>query len=175
MPTTTPNYGFRIPNADGEDFQTPEDIRVPVTQIDTRIKNVYDKIAGVASDLDDLDEGGWKKGTVTSSGTATSFYPNPGDYSIQSVYYKMQLDMVYIIAYLTRTGPTVPAGNIVNNSMFFVPKSLAPARTNGSLGTSGSGPWFNAFASSDRGIYMATLAQNLAKGLQISVSGSWMR
>lgn len=39
MADTTPNYGFPIPEADGTDYIVPADIRTPVTQIDTELKN----------------------------------------------------------------------------------------------------------------------------------------
>lgn len=38
MPDTTPNYGWRIPKADGTDLIVPDDVRVPVTSIDTQMK-----------------------------------------------------------------------------------------------------------------------------------------
>lgn len=38
MPNTTVNYGFRIPLENGDDYIIPDDIRLPVTDIDTIIK-----------------------------------------------------------------------------------------------------------------------------------------
>jgi hypothetical protein len=39
MPDLTPNYAFRIPKSDGTDFIVPDDVRVPVTSIDSTIKS----------------------------------------------------------------------------------------------------------------------------------------
>jgi hypothetical protein len=39
MPGVTPFYGWRIPNADGTDFIIPDDVRLPVTSIDSALKN----------------------------------------------------------------------------------------------------------------------------------------
>lgn len=44
MPDTTFNYGFRIPSLDGHDYQVPDDVRVPVTSIDARIKILSDAL-----------------------------------------------------------------------------------------------------------------------------------
>lgn len=38
MPDTTPNYGWRIPKADGTDYIIPDDVRLPVGSIDTQMK-----------------------------------------------------------------------------------------------------------------------------------------
>lgn len=38
MPDTTPNYGWRIPRADGTDLIVPDDVRVPIGSIDSQMK-----------------------------------------------------------------------------------------------------------------------------------------
>lgn len=45
MPQNTVNYGFRIPLADGSDNIVPDDLRLPITAIDTAIKARADAIA----------------------------------------------------------------------------------------------------------------------------------
>lgn len=47
MPGTTVNYGFRIPLLDGSDYQAPDDIRVPITSIDTALKTTNDAALAV--------------------------------------------------------------------------------------------------------------------------------
>lgn len=44
MPQNTVNYGFRIPLADGSDNIVPDDLRLPITAIDTAIKARADAI-----------------------------------------------------------------------------------------------------------------------------------
>jgi hypothetical protein len=45
MTQNTVNYGFRIPNADGSDNIVPDDLRLPITAIDTKIKDRANEIA----------------------------------------------------------------------------------------------------------------------------------
>ena len=40
MPDTTVNYGFRIPKADGSDYQNEDDLRVPFIAIDAQLKTM---------------------------------------------------------------------------------------------------------------------------------------
>lgn len=45
MTQNTVNYGFRIPNSDGSDNIVPDDLRLPITAIDTKIKDRANEIA----------------------------------------------------------------------------------------------------------------------------------
>lgn len=54
MPDTTPNYGFRIPKADGSDLIVPDDIRLPVTSIDTQMKANVDVSTNLQAQINAL-------------------------------------------------------------------------------------------------------------------------
>lgn len=49
MPDTTVNYGFRIPKSDGTDLIVPDDVRVPVTSIDSTIKSKDDALTALTA------------------------------------------------------------------------------------------------------------------------------
>lgn len=168
MPGTTVNYGFRIPDANGDDYQVPDDIRIPVTQIDAKIKSVSDSIG-------DLSANGWKTGVL--GGTTPNdlkFVDNPDDFQLLSILYKRQLDIVAIQASVQHIGPSISPGDIVNLVVFTVPVALRPANANGNFSTGGSGPSFSAYILNNGGLAMSNLDSTLAKDQTFNVFGMYM-
>ena len=67
MSSTTPNYGFKVPSDD--DYQKNEDIVEPVTQIDSKIKELNDLITSLSNKISGTN-GPSAFPMVTLSGTA---------------------------------------------------------------------------------------------------------
>lgn len=133
MTGTTVNYGFRIPNADGSDYQVPDDIIQPVTQIDARIKIVYDKLNG---SVDALDNSVWASAPL---GTGTTKWTNGSGYQLTQVMFKRQLDICQARIQLKRTGATIKAGNITNDDMCVMPIAHKPSNQNGVMNGGAAG------------------------------------
>lgn len=87
----TTNYGFQIPPDDGDSYQDEDDLRVPITQIDTTLKGVADGIYAInhrphvwdilrasAVPSDNFNAG---QGFVSVIGSVINDTP-PGDYLI---------------------------------------------------------------------------------------------
>ena len=167
MPDTTPNYGLRIPRLDGSDYQTPDDLRVPITQIDTNLKRIDDKIGA-------LDANGWIIGTL---GSATTQFKVAANFGMNQAVYKRQLDIVFCRFNIWRSGGTLGAGNIANQLMLTVPAALKPTYANGIISPGSSGGGANAYISTTGEIYLTWIAQDMTNGSTsnyYTFNGVWM-
>jgi hypothetical protein len=164
MPDTTPNYGLRIPKADGTDLIVPDDIRVPVTSIDSLLKtNVSDKDASLQSQLDALkarvDFFDTTDPVIVSS--AGSIFTALAGWSIDAeIGYKF--GRFAVISFTTkRTGAAIPGqseGNISNIGFATFKPGWAPLNRTGFVGGGVSGYMWAGYADPASG------ANNIAVG-----------
>jgi hypothetical protein len=170
MSGTTPYYGFRIPNTDGSDYQVPDDIRVPVTQIDAKLKSMNDRIGA-------LDANGWVKGSIGSN--ATTQFKAAANFQINTdgVVIKRQLDMVFARFQLKRLNSDLtvgPSGNIANTVALTIPAAYRPNYSNGVGGVGATGVALSSYVNIDGEVVISNLASALTKNMDFDIHLSWM-
>ena len=167
MPDTTPNYAFRIPKLDGSDYQVPDDIRVPVTQIDTKLKDVYNKLNG---SVDQLDNSLW---TISPLGTGSTKWDDGSGYKITQVLFKRQLDICGARFTVVRTGATIKAGNIANDDLCKAPVAHKPSNQNGVMNGGTAGGLVSGNIDSNGTVWLTAAGTDIVKGLTYTFHLMW--
>jgi hypothetical protein len=148
MPDVTPNYGLRIPKADGTDLIIPDDIRIPVTSIDTILKTNSNGItsgdAALQAQIDAL-----KTRLDAFDTTDPTLSTTPGTAITVSAGWTLSGETAYkfgkfaVLSFtFTRTGGTIAGqaeGNITNIGMGILKAGWAPIQRTGFMGGGVSG------------------------------------
>lgn len=185
MPDTTPNYGLRIPKADGTDLIVPDDVRVPITSLDGLLKTRETQGTSLQAQVDALDlrldvfdtNDAAVGATIGTTFTAAAGWTTAGEN-----YYKVgRLAFVtYIFTKITAALPAAPAdGNITNVSIGTFKAGWAPIARIAVIPNGSNGILWAGYADPASGanlLAIGAMSPNLILGIgdQIACSGVWM-